>query len=126
VPTAVHISTTAGEDLLQRAQRASDRPGIPLDPALVPGSLRRLLTAGSIALYAAQDVRGRRCLVGVQAGAVASCVAPARFRRSGLRLVWSSDVLSIDAAHLRESHFRLALAADWRPDGPVTLGVVRR
>jgi hypothetical protein len=55
-----------------------------------------------------------------------SCVAPARFRRSGLLLLWSSDVLAVDPAGLRELRFRLALVADWRTDGRVTLGVVHR
>lgn len=126
VPTTVHISTTAGDALLHRPQRAADRPGVALDPTLVPTSLRLLLTAGQIQLYAAQDVRGRRCLVGVQGEAVVSCVGGDRFRRSGVRLLWSSDVRTIDPAGLRELRFRLALAADWRPSGAVTLGVARQ
>lgn len=125
VPTAIHIGTTAGDGVFARAQRPSDRPTVELDPALVPGSVRRLLSAGRIQLYAAQDRTGRRCLVGVQTGTVRSCVTPDRFRRSGLRILWTSDVLANDPAGLREARYRLALAADWRPDGRVVLGAIR-
>lgn len=124
VPTTVHLSTTAGEAVFRRAQRASDRPVTALDPDLVPGSVRRLLGAGRIELYAALDRQGRRCLVGVQGGAVRSCVTPDRFRRSGLRILWASDVRTVDPAGLREVRYRLSLAADWRPDGRVILGAV--
>ena len=125
VPTSVHISTTAGDAVFRRAQRPSDRAAAELDPALVPGSVRRLLDAGRIQLYAAQDRSGRRCLVGVQTRTVVSCVTPERFRRSGLRILWTSDVVSLDTAGLREMRYRLALAADWRPDGRVVLGALR-
>src|SRR3954447_11986979 len=126
VPTLIHIGTTAGDAVFQRAQRAADRPGIPLDPVLEARSLRRLLIAGRIQLYAARDRSGGRCLVGVQGGAVVSCVAADRFSRSGLRLLWSSDVLTVDAVGLRELRSRLVLVAEWRPDGRVTLGAVPR
>jgi hypothetical protein len=125
VPTVVHISTTAGDAVFARPQRAADRPGVRLDPSLVPGSLRRLLTAGRIQVYAAQDLRGRRCLVGLQGGTVTSCVAPDRFRRAGLLLLWSSDVPIVDTVGLQELHYRLTLVASWRPDGAVSLGAVR-
>jgi hypothetical protein len=124
VPTVVHIATTATGAVFARPQRAADRPGVPLDPTVVPASTRRLLGAGRIALYAAEDRSGRRCLVGVQGGSALSCVAPDRFSRSGVRLLWSSDVLAVDPAALRELTSRLTLAAEWRPDGRVLLGAV--
>jgi hypothetical protein len=120
----VHIGTTASDSVFRRPQRTADRPDAPLDPTVVPASTRRLLGAGRIALYAAEDRSGRRCLVGVQGGSVLSCVAADRFPRSGVRLLWSSDVLTVDPAGLRELTSRLTLAAEWRPDGRVLLGAV--
>jgi hypothetical protein len=124
VPTALQIVTTARDAVFERAQRATDRPVLPLDGALAPGSIRRLLGAGSILLYAARDRRGHRCMIGVVGGSVLACVDDARFRSSGLRLLWSADVLTNDRAALRQLRFRMSLLAEWRPDGRVLLGEV--
>ena len=125
VPTVVRITAAATTAVFDRPQRASDRTRAPLDPALEPGSLRSLMTAGRFRVFGARDRSGRVCLMTLQDEALSTCVSPARFRSDGLRLVWATRISIIDPAGLRELHSRLSLVATWAPNGRVTLGAVR-